>query len=195
MMRDSEKNLRNLKRGCKQLEFENISLETPDLILKKAKYEDWEPLYKNIWSHSESAKYMLWDVTTTEEDAKARILRTIEFEKKEKYGFIVYLKSTMEAIGFACMREVEPSIYEETGIAVGPAFVRNGYGKQILTALCNEAERLGVKEFRASYRKMNLASKGMIESCGFEFDFESEEREDPRNGEKYTVINCKKSLI
>ncbi len=38
-----------------------------------------------------------------------------------------------------------------------------------------------------------MASKGMIETCGFKFDFESEEKTDPRNGEKYTVINCKKS--
>ncbi|MBQ6588089.1 MAG: GNAT family N-acetyltransferase [Butyrivibrio sp.] len=173
-------------------QFENISIETPDLILKKAHYEDWEPLYRNIWCHPESAKYMLWNVTTSEEDAKARIIRTIEFEKKEKYGLIVYLKSTMEAIGFACMREVEPEIYEETGIAVGPEYVRKGYGRQILTALCDEAKRQGVREFRASYRKMNLASKGMIEACGFEFDFESEEKVDPRNGEKYTVVNCKK---
>ena len=175
--------------------MEMTRLETPDLILKKAQYEDWEPLYRNIWSHPESAKYMLWNVTTNEEDAKARILRTIEFEKKEKYGLIVYLRSTMEAIGFACMREVEPSIYEETGIAVGPAFVRKGYGKQILTVLCEEAKRQGAKEFRASYRKMNVASKGMIKACGFEYDFESEEKTDPRNGEKYTVVNCKKALI
>ena len=176
------------------LEYESVSLETPDLILKKAKYEDWEPLYRNLWSHSESAKYMLWNVTSNEEDAKARILRTIDFEKKEKYGLIVYLKSTMEAIGFACMREAEPFIYEETGIAVGPDYVRRGYGRQILTALCDEAKRVGAKEFRASYRKMNAASKGMIEACGFEFDFESEEKTDPRNGEKYTVVNCKKIL-
>ncbi len=40
-----------------------------------------------------------------------------------------------------------------------------------------------------------MASKGMIEACGFKFDFESEEKTDPRNGEKYTLINCKKALI
>ena len=59
----------------------------------------------------------------------------------------------------------------------------------------NEAKRQGAKEFRASYRKKNMASKGMIEACSFKFDFESEEKTDPRNGEKYTVINCKKALI
>ena len=172
----------------------DICIETADLILSKAKYTDWKPLLRNIWSHEESAKYMLWNVTNTEEDAKARIIRTIKFEKNEKNAFIVYLKETMEAIGFATMRECKPGIYEEMGIAIGPAFVRRGYGKQILNALCTEAKKQGAKEFKASYREKNLPSKGMIISCGFEFDFKSEEKTDPRTGEKYFVINCKKLL-
>ena len=172
----------------------DICIETADLILSKAKYTDWEPLLRNIWSHEESAKYMLWNVTNTEEDAKARIIRTIEFEKNEKNAFIVYLKKTKEAIGFATMRECEPGVYEEMGIAIGPTFVRRGYGKQILNALCTEAKKQGAKEFKASYREKNLPSKGMIISCGFEFDFKSEEKTDPRTGEKYFVINCKKLL-
>ena len=68
-----------------------IKLETKDLVLKKAEFTDWKAIYKNLWMHEESARYMLWTPTKTEEDAKARMFRTIEFEKKpeNKYLFLV----------------------------------------------------------------------------------------------------------
>ena len=37
-----------------------IKLETEDLILKKAEFTDWKTIYKNLWIHEESARYMLW---------------------------------------------------------------------------------------------------------------------------------------
>lgn len=45
-------------------------LETKDLIIKKAEQKDWWDMYYNLWSHSESAKYMLWNVTASEEEAR-----------------------------------------------------------------------------------------------------------------------------
>ena len=29
--------------------------------MKKGEFNDWKPLYRNIWSRDESAKYMLWN--------------------------------------------------------------------------------------------------------------------------------------
>ena len=171
-----------------------ILIETKDLILKKGEFDDWKPLFRNIWSRNESAKYMLWRVTGSEEEAKERMVRTLDYQKKEKYALLVYLKADMEPIGFAAMQERESKIYEEMGIAIGPEFVGKGYGKQILNALCMEAKAQGAKEFRASYREKNLASKGLLNSCGFEFDYLSEEKTDPRSGERYFVVNEKKIL-
>lgn len=37
---------------------EDIMLETKDLIIDKAKPSDWEAMYRNVWSHPESAKCM-----------------------------------------------------------------------------------------------------------------------------------------
>lgn len=48
-------------------------LETDNLILKKAEFEDWKSMYRNVWSRPETAEHMAWCVTTDEEDAKARI--------------------------------------------------------------------------------------------------------------------------
>uniref|UniRef100_UPI004025AE5F GNAT family N-acetyltransferase n=1 Tax=Roseburia inulinivorans TaxID=360807 RepID=UPI004025AE5F len=98
-------------------DYSDVKLETKDLILKKAEFEDWKTIYYNLWRHKESAKYMLWQPTETDEDAKDRMKRTIAFEEKpeNKYALFVYLKNTGEAIGFAGKRALDPGSYEETG--------------------------------------------------------------------------------
>jgi L-amino acid N-acyltransferase YncA len=67
-------------------------------------------------------------------------------------------------------------------------------GKQILNALCDEASRCGAKEFRGGHRMKNIASAKMFESCGFKYAFDTEEKTDPRTGEKYVIRKLKKEL-
>ena len=81
--------------------------ETKDLILRKAVLEDWKAMYRNIWSQPESAKYMVWDVTESEEAAVSRMERTIAFQAKHDYHWTVVEKDSMEsggesAAGAAC---------------------------------------------------------------------------------------------
>ena len=86
-------------------------------------------------------------------------------------------------------------VYEDMGIAIGLDFVGKEYGKQILSALCEAARKQWAKEFHCSYREKNLASKRLQDACGFKFDYKSEEKTDPRTGEKYVVLNTKKCLM
>lgn len=169
-------------------DWSDVRLETPELILRKAEFADWQDIYHNLWSHAESAKYMLWDVTESEEAAQARMKRTIEFERRNKYALFVYEKATGQAIGFCGMQEPEPGIYEETGLALGPAYVGKGYGTQAAKALITEAFRAGATEFRACARKGNIPSLHLQETLGFRFVRE-EEKVDPRNGESYMMIH------
>jgi RimJ/RimL family protein N-acetyltransferase len=162
-------------------------LETKDLIIKKAELSDWPDIYRNLWQHEESAKHMLWGVTKTEEDAKIRIQKTIAHQEKTPFSYFVYEKKDGQAIGFAGMMEIAPNVYEDTGIAIGPAFVRKGYGRQILMALVNLAfEELGATKFVASCRSQNDASRQLQLACGFVYSH-SEDRTDPRNGMPYVL--------
>lgn len=162
-------------------------IETVDLCLKKAEFQDWPDIYCNLWQHGESARYMLWNVTISEEDAQVRIQKTIAYQQKAPYSWLVYEKKSGQAIGFAGMTEIAPGIYEDTGIAVGPAFVRKGYGRQILMALVRQAfEELGAEKFVASCRSQNEASRGLQLACGFVYSH-SEDRVDPRDGTPYVL--------
>ena len=43
-------------------------------------------------------------------------------------------------------------------------------------------------------RMKNIASAKLLESCGFKYDYDSEEKTDPRTGEKYIIRNLKKEF-
>jgi len=162
-------------------------LETKDLIIKKGEQSDWRDMYYNLWRHEESARYMLWDVTTSEEDAKARMERTVAFEQSHPYAWLVYEKASGQAIGFAGLEILEEGVCGETGVAFGPDFVGKGYGKQVLNALVDFAkEELGAKKFISCCRKANVPSHKVQMACGFTFSH-YEEMTDPRNGEPYTL--------
>lgn len=109
-------------------------IETRDLFLKKATMDDVDDMHTNIWSKEETTKYMLWQPTRNIEEAKIRILKTIEYQKKN-LAYLVYEKETGKAIGFAGMNEIGDKVYKDSGIAIGPEFVGCGYGKQILLSL------------------------------------------------------------
>jgi RimJ/RimL family protein N-acetyltransferase len=105
-------------------------LETPDLELRQAEFADWKPMYKNIWQHESAARYMTWDVTRSEDEARDRIERTIRYQQNGGLSFIVAKDG--EPIGFAGVTETAPGIFEDTGGCLGPDFQRKGYGKQML---------------------------------------------------------------
>ncbi len=169
-------------------------LETNDLILRKAVLEDWQNMYRNIWSCPESAKYMAWSVTSSEEDAFARMERTIIFQATHDYHWTIVEKKSGQAIGWAGMELLKPGVWGETGIAIGPNFINRGYGKQILNALTNYArDQLGAIRFSACCNSENTASKRVLLSCEFSYTH-SEEVIHHRDQVPYTLDYYAKDL-
>ena len=161
--------------------------ETRNLILRKAVLEDWRDMYCNIWSRPESAKYMVWSVTSSEEDAIARMERTIAFQSAHDYHWTVVEKASGQAIGWAGMEMLAPEVGGETGVAIGPDFTGKGYGKQSLNALTEYArDHLGAKRFVACCNSENLVSKKLQLGCGFSYTH-SEEVTHPRDQVSYTL--------
>lgn len=173
---------------------ENRILQTKDLILKRGVFEDWKALYENLWSHEESAKYMLWRPTLSEEEAKERMRRSLKHQEESGLAWFIYRRNvetvgeeTLEPIGFAGLIRLDEETCEDTGIAIGPAFVGKGYGKQVLNALTRYCfEELGAGRLICSCRAGNTASRALQLSCGFRYTH-SEERVDPRDGEEYVL--------
>lgn len=138
-----------------------MSMETKDLLLRKAKPKDWEAMYRNVWSRPETARFMQWRITTSAADARARMERTIAWQRDHD-TYLVYEKASGQAIGFAGVEEIAPHIYQDASIALGPEYVGKGYGKQILRLLLDYcANTLGGAEFYYSTQSANQASRAL----------------------------------
>ena len=167
-------------------------IETKDLILDKAKQEDWLPMYKNVWSRPETFRYMVIENSPSEAEAQARMERTIAFQQGRE-SYTVYLKSTREANGFTGLAPLEGDTWEETGICIGPDFWGRGYGWQILQALISRAKELGAKEFVYSSWEDNQASRALAAKAGFkQYGAECHVRE--HDGREFTLLKFRKRL-
>jgi len=112
----------------------NIELETKDLIIRKAKKDDYKSLLKNYWSKEKTAKFMLWKPIFTDAEAIERIEKTINFEV-DKPCFIITEKSSGESIGMVGFIEEQPQVYGDCGLGIGCDFVGRGYGSQVLSRM------------------------------------------------------------
>lgn len=162
-------------------------LETEDIYLDKAKLSDWRAMYRNVWSQPESAQYMAWRVTDSEDMAQTRMQRTVEFQQDHD-SFLVYEKASGEAIGFAGVEQLGDGRCRENGICLGPRFTGKGYGRQIVTRLMRYCkEELGAARFMYSARAQNEAANGLARALGFQL-IGSEEKTDKRDGQRYVLL-------
>jgi len=72
-------------------------LETDNLILKKAEFEDWKSMYRNVWSRSETAKHMAWRVTTD-----VPFLAAVKTDIRDLYEMRLIVERWVSICGYYC---------------------------------------------------------------------------------------------
>lgn len=141
-----------------------------NIVLRKAKYEDYEKMLKNVWSDRKIYEWMLFTPTYTEQEAIARVKRSIEYQKNH-YSYFVALKGSDEPIGLAAMYEYEPNKFEECGICVATKYQGLGYGYEILGLLLDLAfNKLEANSFRYGFFSDNMKSKKLAMKYGFKYE-------------------------
>lgn len=166
--------------------MQKVICKTQDLTLGKASFEDWEALYRNVWSSAETARPMLWTPTASEAEARSRMERTLAWQKTHE-AFTIYQSSDGQAIGFVGLMETAPGVWEDTGLALGPAFTGRGYGTQALQALIWYVfGPLKAEKLVCSCRSENEASRRLQLRCGLRYT-RSEARLGPRSSQPYTL--------
>ena len=111
----------------------------------------------------------------------------IEFQQANPAVYFVYEKNCKDPIGYAGMKETSKDVFEDSGIAVGPAYTGKGYGKQILSALLHQASaEFGAEKFIYSCWEENVPSNRLAKSVGLHFS-RAEETVDPRSGKVFTM--------
>ncbi len=142
-------------------------IETERLILRKAEERDLDLIWSRVWRDERLAATMLWTPTLTRADAQARLARTMAYQR-DNYGYFVCLKETDEPIGFGGVRELEPGVWDETGLCIAVDWQGRGCGRELLRALIGLVfDRLGGRRFLYSCFRGNTASAALCRSCGF----------------------------
>lgn len=143
---------------------------TDRLIIRKARKDDLNDIYNNIWSDSDLASTMLWRVSDKESSID-RLDRTIKFQK-DSYSYFVCLKDTDEVIGFAGFREVENTkdIYEDYGLCIAKKCQGFGYAKEVINAFLNIIfNELNGDRFIYGCFNTNDKSKNVCLGLGFKY--------------------------
>lgn len=144
-------------------------LETPRLVLRKARDEDLDFIWRNVWQDETLAETMLWQPTHTREDAVLRMEKTRALQA-EHFAYFVCLKETDEPIGMAGITEAGPGTYDETGICIARRYQGQGCGKELLQALIALAfDRLDGHTFLYSCFRENIPSASLCKSLGFQY--------------------------
>ena len=168
---------------------DELKLEGDHICLRKAKEKDWESMLKNVWGDEAVFRWMLFQPTLTEADAKERCRRSQEFQK-DHLAWFVALKSTDEAIGLCAIRENEKGHFEESGICIGTEYQGRGYGKEIVALLLELAfQKLGAKDLRYGYFQDNEKSKKLAEHFGFRYE-KTYELTRPWDGSVKKIDSC-----
>ncbi len=146
-----------------------FQLETKNLILRKARFEDLNLIWQNVWQDKSIAENMLWEVTDNIDDAKKRMERTIKYQTRQ-YAYFICLKKNDEPIGFAGVFEKEYGIYEESGICIAKKYQGKGYGKEVVSALKDLVfSKLNGERFIYGCFSTNEKSKKVCLSQGFKY--------------------------
>ncbi len=144
------------------------------IILRKAKADDLDAMWGNVWQDKELAEYMLWKPVEKYDEAKIRLEKTIEFQRTN-YAFYICLEVTDEAIGFIGAKEIGEGVFEDCGICISRKYQGKGYGKQALMLFLKMLkEELNVKKFVYSCFEENQKSKNLCESLGFKYEYTKE---------------------
>ena len=147
----------------------DVQLETKDLIIRKAKKEDYTSLLKNYWSKERTAKFMLWKPIFTETEAVERIEKTIAFEV-DKPCFIITEKFSGECIGMVGFLEEQPNVYGDCGMGIGCDFVGRGYGSQTLSKMLEYLfETCKAEKVIYTSMKENISSISLQQKFNFKY--------------------------
>ena len=165
------------------------TLEGEHIRLRMAREDDWRSMLAHVWSDEAVYRWMLFQPTFTEKDARSRAQRSAAFQRGH-FAWFAALSTTDEAIGYCGMTEVKPGHFEECGICPGTRFQSQGFGSEMLDLMLDLAfSQLGAEDFRYGYFRENEASRRLAERFGFVYDrtYEQTRRWD---GAVFTVDSC-----
>lgn len=149
------------------------TIETPRLILRRARREDAEPMFRNWASDPKVTKYLTWPTYETVETAYPILdLWISEYEKPNYYQWMIELKELGEPIGsISAVRQNEKIKEAEIGYCIGSRWWHKGIMTEALSAVIEYLfTQVGMNRIAARHDPNNPHSGAVMRKCGMKYE-------------------------
>jgi RimJ/RimL family protein N-acetyltransferase len=145
-------------------------VETRRLVLSKPTAADAEDVFARYASDDGVTKYLSWPTHRVVEDTKAFLdFSALQWDREGAGPFLIWSKDDGRLLGSTGL-SVEPGGQASTGYVLAADSWGMGYATEALTAMADVAADIGVLQLYALCHPEHVASRRVLEKCGFEVD-------------------------
>lgn len=135
-------------------------------------YDDY-PIIKSFYQDKDVMKMITGDVLS-EQEIKEKWETITSWNHELKYGYYLGFDQDL-LVGVGCLKPYSHGV--EVGYMVYPRYWRQGYGKQICCELMKIVETMTVQRIVAYIDPLNIPSKKILESYGFQSMYQKGDEE------------------
>ncbi len=149
------------------------TIETPRLILRRARMEDARPMFDNWASDPEVTKFLTWPTHSSVDVTKTVLARWIgEYEKDDYYLWMIVCKEIDQPIGsISAVRQNESVGSAEIGYCIGRRWWHKGIMTEALKAVMDFLFReVGMNRIEARHDPNNPHSGEVMKKCGMKYE-------------------------
>ncbi len=148
------------------------TIETSRLILRKARTEDAEPMFRNWASDPEVTKYLTWppheDIEVTRKVLAGWVA---EYDKDNYYHWMIVLKEIGEPIGSLLVNTVGRAQSAHIGYCIGKLWWHKGIMSEALHAVMGYLfDEVGYHRIEAMHDPNNPNSGRVMRKCGMKYE-------------------------
>ena len=148
------------------------TIETPRLILRQARLEDAEPMFRNWANDEDVTKYLTWPTHGSAEVTKQVVAGWVEsYEKDDYYHWMIVLKESDEPIGSLLASIVGRAQSAHIGYCIGKAWWHQGIMTEALAAVMDFLfDEVGYHRIESMHDPNNPNSGKVMAKCGMKFE-------------------------
>ena len=149
-----------------------ITIETPRLILRRARMEDAEPMFRNWANDPEVTKYLTWPIHESIEVTKNLLVNWVEsYQKDDYYQWMIVLKEINEPIGSIMASSMGRAQSTHIGYCIGKRWWHQGIMSETLKAVMDFLfDEVGYHRVEAMHDPNNPHSGGVMKKCGMKYE-------------------------
>lgn len=148
------------------------TIETSRLILRRARTEDAEPMFRNWASDKDVTRYLTWPPHENMEVTKTVVASWVEgYRKDDYYHWMIVLKETGEPIGSLLASIAGRAQSAHIGYCIGRAWWHQGIMTEALKAVMGYLfDEVGFHRIEAMHDTNNPHSGDVMKKCGMKYE-------------------------